>query len=87
MAVEKCPGKGVVLPWGWWLTAHSSVHGLLVALITGSPLLGLAELIFHSCIDLGKCRNLYRVNLDQLFHFLCKLVWATLAYHFLAIPV
>lgn len=85
MAVEKCPGRGVVLPWGWWLTAHSFVHGFLVALITGSPLLGLAESVLHACIDLGKCSNLYRVNLDQCLHILCKLVWAILGQHFLSV--
>lgn len=79
MAVEKCPGKGVVLPWGWWLTAHAAIHGLLVALITGLPLLGLAEWLLHGCIDLGKCRDLYRLNVDQTLHLLSKLVWATLA--------
>jgi len=29
MAVEKCPGQGVVLGWGWWLCAHAT-HGFLV---------------------------------------------------------
>jgi len=85
MAVEKCPGRDVVLPWGWWLTAHSSVHGFVVAQITGLPLLGLAECVLHACIDLGKCFNLYRFNLDQSLHILCKLVWAGLAHHLLVV--
>lgn len=83
MAVEKCPGKAVVLPWGWWLTAHAAIHGFVVAWITGLPLLGLAEWLVHACIDLGKCRGCYRLNLDQTLHLLCKLLWAVLAWRWL----
>ncbi|MFO8239023.1 MAG: DUF3307 domain-containing protein [Prochlorococcaceae cyanobacterium] len=80
MAVEKCPGKGGVLPWGWWLCAHAAVHGLVVAAITGLPLLGLAEWIVHAGIDLGKCRKLYGITGDQALHLGCKLLWTALAW-------
>jgi hypothetical protein len=73
----------VVLPWGWWLTAHAAIHGFVVAWITGLPLLGLAEWLVHACIDLGKCRGCYRLNLDQTLHLLCKLLWAVLAWRWL----
>lgn len=79
MAVEKCPGQAVVLGWGWWLTAHAAIHGFLVAVITGLPLLGLAEWLIHWCIDLGKCRGLYRLAIDQTLHLACKVLWTVLA--------
>jgi len=56
MAVEKCPGKDVTLSWKWWLTAHAGTHGFIVALLTGIPALGLAEMLAHFLIDFGKCR-------------------------------
>jgi hypothetical protein len=30
IAVEKCPEKGVILPWAWWLAAHTTSHGFFV---------------------------------------------------------
>lgn len=84
MATEKCPGQGVVLGWGWWLTAHAAIHGFLVAVITGVPLLGLAEWLIHTCIDIGKCRGYYRLAIDQAFHLLCKVLWTVLACRWLA---
>lgn len=80
MATEKCPGQGVVLHWSWWLTAHAAIHGFFVALITGVPLLGLAEWLAHALIDLGKCRRRYRMGGDQALHLLCKVVWTVLAF-------
>ena len=62
MAVEKCPGQGVVLGWGWWLVAHAGIHGFFVAWITGVPLVGLAEWLLHGLIDLGKCRRSYGMH-------------------------
>lgn len=78
MAIEKCPGEGRTLPWGWWLTGHSACHGLIVALLTGLPLLGLAEALAHAVIDWGKCRLRYSLALDQALHLLCKLAWVGL---------
>lgn len=84
MATEKCPGHGVVLGWGWWLSAHAAIHGFLVAAVTGLPLLGLAEWLIHCCIDIGKCRGRYRLVIDQTLHLLCKLLWTGLAWRWLA---
>jgi len=79
MAVEKCPGQGVVLGWGWWLVAHAGIHAFFVAWITGVPLLGLAEWLLHGLIDLGKCRRFYGMGIDQGLHLLCKLGWTLVA--------
>jgi hypothetical protein len=78
MAKEKCPGPNHSLPWGYWLTAHGAVHGLLVALFTGIPLLGLGEWILHILIDFGKCRDKYGLAVDQGLHLLSKLLWAVI---------
>ena len=52
---------------------------VLVGLITGQPLLGLAEWGLHTLIDLGKCQRRYRMGADQGLHLLCKGIWAALA--------
>lgn len=75
MAVEKCPGKDVTLHWSWWLSAHAGTHGLIVALLTGVPLLGLAETLSHAVIDFGKCRLRYPLIVDQALHWACKVLW------------
>lgn len=75
MAVEKCPGKDAVLGWRWWLAAHAATHGLVVAVLTGVPGLGLAEMFFHAVIDYGKCRFRYSIAVDQMMHWACKLAW------------
>jgi hypothetical protein len=79
MATEKCPGQGVVLHWRWWLCAHAAIHGFFVAVITGVPLLGLAEWLVHGLIDLGKCRRCYQMGRDQSLHLLCKVAWTVVA--------
>ena len=75
MAVEKCPGKDVVLSWQWWLSAHAATHGFVVAVLTGYPFLGLAEFVTHVSIDYGKCRLHYPLIVDQGLHWFCKLLW------------
>jgi hypothetical protein len=78
MAIEKCRGNDVTLPWYWWLGSHAAIHGFLVGAITGVPLLGLAEWIAHSLIDIGKCRKLYPLSVDQALHLTCKLAWTVI---------
>ena len=81
MAVEKCPGKDQTLPWQWWLTAHAGIHAFLVTLITGSAWLGLAEWLVHALIDIGKCRHVYGLGMDQLLHLSCKALWVILLFN------
>ncbi|WP_399215416.1 DUF3307 domain-containing protein [Synechococcus sp. EJ6-Ellesmere] len=82
MAVEKCPGRDVTLPWPWWLAAHAGIHGFFVALLTGVVWLGLAEWIVHALIDSGKCRGSYGLRVDQALHLGCKGLWVALAFGF-----
>ena len=76
MALEKVPGRDITLNWRWWLLSHSATHALAVALITGFPFLGLAELVFHAIIDWSKSRFRFSLACDQALHIVCKIVWA-----------
>jgi len=78
MATEKCRGCDPTLPWGWWLTAHASIHGLAVALITGLPLLGVAETAIHALIDHNKCARRISLRTDQILHLSCKALWVAI---------
>jgi hypothetical protein len=78
MAREKCPGCDVTLSWGWWLASHAAIQGLGVALLTGQPLLGLAEWVVHALIDRLKCAGLFNLVVDQTLHLACKLLWVAL---------
>ncbi|TCD58964.1 DUF3307 domain-containing protein [Synechococcus sp. BS56D] len=78
MAREKTPGLDDTLNWRWWLGAHASTHGLAVALITGIPLLGLAEMFVHAIIDWLKVRLRFSLATDQCLHLFCKLIWVGL---------
>jgi hypothetical protein len=75
MAREKCPRCDKTLPWGWWMVAHASTHGLAVALLTGVPWLGLAEAAVHAVIDGQKCSGRISLATDQTLHVLCKVLW------------
>lgn len=63
------------LIWPYVLTAHALTHGGLVAVVTGSVVLGIAETVAHWLIDFGKCERWYGIHTDQALHVLCKLVW------------
>ena len=75
MAVEKCAGKDNTLPWRWRMAGPCSCHGLIVALLCGVPLLGLAEFGVHWLLDWSKCRFRFSLGFDQLLHLVCKVVW------------
>lgn len=62
--------------WKHALLAHSVIHGGLVAIVTGSLILGLLEAIIHGATDFLKCENKISLNTDQAIHLTCKLVWA-----------
>lgn len=62
--------------WKHALAAHSIIHGSLVAIVTGSLVLGLSEAIIHGITDFLKCENKISLNADQAIHISCKVVWA-----------
>lgn len=80
MAKEKSPiftGESSV-PWYYWLTAHAAIHAGMVALITGSVWLWLAEYACHLLMDLAKCLGKTNIHTDQAIHLLCKVAWVAM---------
>jgi len=67
------------VPWYEAMLVHCTIHGGLVALLTGSIWLGFAELALHFLIDDAKCRGKFEFLVDQNLHLLCKLLWVLLA--------
>lgn len=65
--------------WRIFLAAHSSIHGLFVALITGIWFLFFLEAIAHAIIDYNKSDDKITYFEDQLFHIGCKVVWWIMA--------
>jgi hypothetical protein len=67
------------VPWYQALGAHSVMHGGAVWLLTGVPLLGLAETTAHAAIDDAKCSGCIGFNADQSLHLACKALWVVIA--------
>ena len=67
--------------WPHALTAHSMIHAGFVAVITGCLWLGIAEAIIHGFTDFLKCEEKISLNMDQLIHFLCKVLWVVIAFN------
>jgi hypothetical protein len=57
------------------LAAHAIIQGGVVAVVTGLPVLGLAEAVLHWLIDFGKCEGWFGFNADQTLHVACKALW------------
>ena len=64
--------------WIHLLTAHSLIHAGMVTLITGSTVLGLAELVIHWITDWAKCEGKIGLHTDQAIHIGCKVLWLIL---------
>jgi hypothetical protein len=67
------------VPWYQALGAHAVIHGGAVALLTGMPLLGVAETLAHAAIDDAKCTGKIGFNTDQALHIVCKALWVVFA--------
>jgi hypothetical protein len=75
---HEAPIPGV--PWQVALLSHAGIHAGLVWLITGSALLGLAELLLHAAIDHFKCSRRITFVHDQILHLLFKLLYVIVLY-------
>ena len=71
-------GQKPIHLWAMWLTHHAMVHGLIVYLLTGIPLLGMIETLSHWAIDFGKCENWYNPYMDQFLHIGFKIMYVVL---------
>jgi len=69
------PGQTLQTVWPYWLGSHCLIHGGMVAALTGSWELGVAETFAHFYIDLLKCGNVTGIHMDQFLHVLCKSWW------------
>jgi hypothetical protein len=67
------------VPWYQALGAHAAIHGGMVALVTGSTAMGIAETTIHALTDDMKCRGKLSYNQDQVIHLACKVLWAALS--------
>lgn len=65
--------------WPHALAAHSLIHGGMVAALTGSFWLGVAETTIHAATDWAKCEGKIGFRTDQAVHVCCKLAWFALA--------
>lgn len=66
------------IPWESALQAHVLIHGVGVAFITQSVVLGVLESVAHWLIDDAKCRGMISFKLDQRLHYACKALWLAL---------
>ena len=68
------------VPWGYWLTAHAYLHGILVSLVSvyfGGPWwIGIFEFLIHWFVDYYKCKYNNSILSDQAIHIICKLIWS-----------
>ena len=79
-----------IVPWYWWLTAHSMTHGFLTWVVLGLGLqfygavyIAMAETVAHWFIDFGKCEGYYGLKVDQALHLICKIMWVSYVLAFL----
>ena len=73
---HKAPIPGI--PFYQALGAHALMHAGMVALLTHSIALGIAEFVLHCAIDYAKCDGRTSLNQDQALHFACKALWVVL---------
>ena len=66
--------------WQIVLTMHALIHGGMVALVTGSLGLGLAEMAAHWAIDHMKNEGKLSFMEDQALHLVCKAWWLCCLY-------
>jgi hypothetical protein len=75
------------VPWFYWMTAHAFLHGGFVAWVTGQVGYGLLETVIHWIIDFAKCERWTNIHVDQILHYLCKVLWVVMIANGVKIPV
>lgn len=77
-SIFKAANQRTYGPWWWWMSAHSLINGLGVALILSWEF-GVLETITHWCLDVSKCQGKLTTKQDQALHLLSKVLWVCLA--------
>jgi len=72
-------GQTPVAVWPYYLSAHALIHAGAVWCVTGDVRLGVAEFVLHWIIDFLKCENITNPHMDQLLHFMCRVIYAVIA--------
>lgn len=66
------------VPWQIVMGSHAGIHGGMVGIITGVWWLGVIEFVAHFFIDWGRCVHKYNFTVDQIMHWLCKLIYVSI---------
>lgn len=78
-----------LVPWYYWMFAHSIMHGFSVFLVfsyiakinsISCIWLGLTETFLHFITDWGKCENMYDIHFDQKLHIFVKIGYALILF-------
>lgn len=64
--------------WPYCLSSHATIHAGFVFVVTGNLWLAMAEFIIHAATDWLKCENKISMFTDQMVHYACKILWASL---------
>jgi hypothetical protein len=75
-----CPESAVAGLWLYCLSAHALIHAGIVWVITGSRLLGAAELVLHWLIDWSKVERRINFHADQALHISCKALYVIILF-------
>ena len=62
-----------------WMLAHALINGAGVAIVTGNPVLGIAETVVHGITDTLKCEHKIGLQMDQSIHLVSKIAWSLIA--------
>ena len=74
---EQCPNLPPSL-WFYCLTAHSLIHAGFVWIVSGSVALAAIETVVHWVTDYAKCEGWTNFHVDQILHFLSRVVYVGL---------
>lgn len=66
------------VPWYYWLSAHTFIHGGAIYLITKSLSLAILETVLHWFIDFAKCEGWTNIHADQFLHFICRVAYCAM---------
>ena len=75
VSMDKAFNATSPIPWWHLMTAHAFIHAGAVLLITGNLYFATFELFAHFLIDVLKCEGQTDINVDQILHIVCKVLY------------